>query len=139
MIKEIETLVGGFLSALLFFFGTIGISFSWFTVESINAFIVVLSAFITLVINIYAIYKNTYVITKKARMQKEELKNKGLKIKDLLSNGVDKKILELCCVRLRSTKLYNKTKLKKRKAKVCLSFLVLYKINEYNPLMNMTI
>ena len=79
MIKDILTLVGGFLSALLFFFGTIGIKFDWFTVESVNALILVLSAFITLVINIYAIYKNTYVITKKARMQKEELKNKGLK------------------------------------------------------------
>ena len=79
MLKDILTLVGGFLSALLFFFGTIGITFSWFTVDSINAFILVLSAFITLVINVYAIYKNTYVITKKARMQKEELKNKGLK------------------------------------------------------------
>jgi SPP1 family holin len=77
--KDILTLVGGFLSALLFFFGTVGITFSWFTENSINAFIWVLSAFVTLVVNVYAVYKNTYVITKKARMQKEELKKKGLK------------------------------------------------------------
>ena len=79
MIKDILTLVGGFLSSLLFFLSTIGITFSWFTEDSINAFIWVISAFITLVVNLYAVYKNTYVITKKARMQKEELKKKGLK------------------------------------------------------------
>lgn len=77
--KDIFTLVGGFLSALLFFLGTIGVTFSWFTEESINAFIWVLAAFVTLVINLYAVYKNTYVLTKKARIQKEELKKKGLK------------------------------------------------------------
>ncbi len=79
MLKDILILVGGFLSALLFFFSTIGITFSWFTQDSINAFIWVISAFITLVINLYAVYKNTYVITKKARLQKEELMKKGLK------------------------------------------------------------
>lgn len=79
MLKDILTLVCGFLSALLFFFSTIGITFSWFTQDSINAFIWVISAFVTLVINLYAVYKNTYVITKKARLQKEELKKKGLK------------------------------------------------------------
>ena len=79
MIKDTLTLLGGFLSALLFFFSTIGISFNWFTEDSINAFIWVLSAFITLVVNLYAVYKNTYVLTKKARIQKEELKKNGLK------------------------------------------------------------
>ncbi len=79
MMKDILTLLGGFLSALLFFFSTIGISFSWFTEDSINAFIWVLAAFITLAVNLYAVYNNTYVITKKARIQKEELEKKGLK------------------------------------------------------------
>ena len=78
-LKDILTLLGGFLTALLFFLGTIDVKFNWFTVDSINAFIWVLSAFIALVVNVYAVYKNTYVITKKARMQKEELKKKGLK------------------------------------------------------------
>lgn len=79
MIKDIVTLVAGFLSSLLFFLSTIGVSFSWFTTDSINAFILLLSAFITLVVNLYAIYKNTYVFTKKRRRQKEELEKKGLK------------------------------------------------------------
>lgn len=77
--KDILTLLGGFLSALLFFLSSIGIKYSWFTNESIDAFIWVLSAFITLVINVYAVYKNTYVITRKARVQKKVLKRKGLK------------------------------------------------------------
>ncbi|WP_273128110.1 PTS mannose transporter subunit IID [Bacillus weihaiensis] len=62
MKKDIFTLLGGFLTALLFFFGTIGISFDWFTTESINAFIIVGSAFVALVVNIYAVWKNTHFV-----------------------------------------------------------------------------
>ncbi|MED4064447.1 PTS mannose transporter subunit IID [Priestia megaterium] len=61
MKKDIFTLLGGFLTALLFFFGTIGVSFEWFTTESINAFVIVVSAFAALVVNIYAVWKNTHV------------------------------------------------------------------------------
>ncbi|KON86618.1 hypothetical protein AF332_07160 [Sporosarcina globispora] len=61
MKKDVFTLLGGFLTALLFFFGTIGISFDWFTTESINAFVLVVSAFVALVVNLYAVWKNTYV------------------------------------------------------------------------------
>jgi len=79
VIKDLLTLLAGFLSALLFFLSTIGIKLDWFTEDSISAFIWLLSAFITLVVNMYAVYKNTYVLTKKARIQKEELEKKGLK------------------------------------------------------------
>lgn len=79
MIKDLLTLLAGFLSALLFFLSTIGIKLDWFTEDSINAFIWMLSAFITLIVNVYAVYKNTYVLTKKARIQKEELEKRGLK------------------------------------------------------------
>ncbi|USK48856.1 PTS mannose transporter subunit IID [Bacillus sp. CMF12] len=61
MKKDIATLLGGFLTALLFFFGTIGISFDWFTTESINAFVILVSAFVALAVNLYAVWKNTYV------------------------------------------------------------------------------
>lgn len=77
MNKDIFTLLGGFLTALLFFFGTIGVSFEWFTTESINAFVLVVSAFVVLVVNLYAIWKNTYV-TRKAKKQKKVLEDKGL-------------------------------------------------------------
>lgn len=61
MKKDIFTLLGGFLTALLFFFGTINVSFEWFTTESINAFVIVVSAFAALAVNIYAVWKNTHV------------------------------------------------------------------------------
>ncbi|MED4254026.1 hypothetical protein P4678_18060 [Priestia megaterium] len=48
MKKGVFTLLGGFLTALLFFFGKIGVSFDWFKNESIKAFI-------ALAVNIYAI------------------------------------------------------------------------------------
>jgi len=58
--KDIFTLLGGFLTALLFFFGTIGVKFDWFTEESINAFVLVISAFVALIINLFAVWKNTH-------------------------------------------------------------------------------
>jgi len=77
MIKDIATLIGGFLTALLMFFGTIGISFEWFTVDSINAFVVLITAFALLVTNLYAVWKNTYT-SKKAQLQKMALQKQGL-------------------------------------------------------------
>ncbi|MGQ4666536.1 phage holin [Metabacillus halosaccharovorans] len=77
MKKDIATLLGGFLTALLMFFGTIGVSFEWFTTDSINAFVVLISASTALAINGYAVWKNTFV-TKKAQQFKENaLKAQG--------------------------------------------------------------
>jgi len=77
MNKDIFTLLGGFLTAVLLFLGTIGISFDWFTQESINAFVIMIGAFVALVINLYAIWKNTYT-SKKAQLQKKALQAQGL-------------------------------------------------------------
>ena len=77
MKKDIGTLLGGFLTALLLFLATIGISFEWFTQESINAFVVLVGALAALVINIYAVWKNTYT-SKKAQLQKKALQAQGL-------------------------------------------------------------
>ncbi|WP_273125877.1 PTS mannose transporter subunit IID [Bacillus weihaiensis] len=72
MKKDIFTLLGGFLTALLFFFGTIGISFDWFTTESINAFVIVISSFTALAINVYAVWKNTSVMKYLKEMKRKE-------------------------------------------------------------------
>ncbi len=77
MKKDIFTLLGGFLTAVLLFFGTIGVSFDWFTQESINAFVLAASAGVALFINLYAIWRNTYV-SKKAKLQKKALQAQGL-------------------------------------------------------------
>lgn len=77
MKKDITIVIGGFLSSLLLFLASVGISFEWFTEESIDAFTVLVGAAILLGANFYAIWKNTY-LSKKAKEQKEHLKEKGL-------------------------------------------------------------
>ena len=76
--KDFVTQLGGFLTGLLFFLTTVGITFEWFTVESIDAFVVLISAGIALGVNGYAVWKNTY-LTKKAEAQKRVLERNGLK------------------------------------------------------------
>ncbi|MCK6203920.1 SPP1 phage holin family protein [Bacillus infantis] len=78
MVKDTITLLGGFLSALLLFLGTVGIQFDWFTQESIDAFVVLVGAAAAFAISMYAIWKNTYV-SRKAKLQKEMLERNGLK------------------------------------------------------------
>ncbi len=77
MSKDIATLLGGFLTALLFFLSTVGFAFEWFTEESINAFVVLVSAGIALAGNLYAVWKNTYA-SRKAQLQKKALQAQGL-------------------------------------------------------------
>lgn len=78
MKKDITILVTAALSALLLFLATVGVSFEWFTLNSINAFEVLLGALVTLGATLYGIYKNTHIITERARKQKEELKRRNL-------------------------------------------------------------
>jgi SPP1 phage holin len=74
MFKDTIILLGGFLTALLALFSTLNISFEWFTKESIDAFVIALTAFVAFAVNVYAIWKNTHVKTKlKAKKQKENL------------------------------------------------------------------
>lgn len=77
MKKDIATLIGGFLTALLLFLGTVGISFDWLTQDSIDAFVVLIGAAIALGINFYAVWKNTYA-SRKAQLQKKALQAQGL-------------------------------------------------------------
>jgi len=78
-IKQYIALFGGWLAAVLLFLGTLNIKFEWFNVDSINAFVVVLSASAPLILAGFGVWKNTYVVTKQAKNQEEVLKDKGLK------------------------------------------------------------
>ena len=78
MNKDIVTLLGGFLTSVLLFLGTVGISFEWFTQESIDAFVIAAGALVALGINFYAVWKNTYV-SKRAKAQERMLKRTNLK------------------------------------------------------------
>ncbi|AST92995.1 phage holin, partial [Sutcliffiella cohnii] len=77
MRKDVITLLGGFLTALLMFLGTVGITFDWFNEESINAFVLLVSSLVALVVNVYAVWKNTYT-SKNAQLQKKALQAQGL-------------------------------------------------------------
>ena len=76
--KQYVAQFGGWLSALLLFFGTLNVKFDWFNPESISAFQVVLIATFPLAIAVYGIWKNTY-LSRKAKRQEAILKRSGLK------------------------------------------------------------
>lgn len=78
-LKQYIALFGGLLSAILLFLQSLGINFSWFTDDTINAFVDVLVAAVPFALLIYSVYKNTYIVTKKAKEQEKALKEKGLK------------------------------------------------------------
>ncbi|WP_034757927.1 hypothetical protein [Rossellomorea vietnamensis] len=61
MKKDIFTLLGGFLTSVFLFLGTIGVSFDWFNHTSIDAFVFMAAAAASLVLNVYAVWKNTHV------------------------------------------------------------------------------
>lgn len=78
-LKQYIGLFGGWLSAILLFLGTLNVKFEWFNQESINAFVVVLIASVPFILVIYGVWKNTYLVRKKAREQERMLKRQGLK------------------------------------------------------------
>jgi hypothetical protein len=75
MKKDLFTLLGGFLTSVFLFLGTIGVSFDWFTQTSIDAFVFMAAAAGSLVINLYAVWKNTHV---RNRLKKNALKKQEL-------------------------------------------------------------
>lgn len=78
-LKQYVALFGAWLSAVLLFLGTLNIKFVWFNAASIEAFVAVLIAFISFALLIYGIYKNTYVLSEKAKKQEWALKQRGVK------------------------------------------------------------
>ena len=78
-LKQYFGLFGGFLSAVLLFLGTLNVEFKWFNTGSIDAFVAVLIASVPFIIVMYGVYKNSYLLTDKAKKQENELKKRGLK------------------------------------------------------------
>jgi protein-S-isoprenylcysteine O-methyltransferase Ste14 len=78
MKKDVITLLGGFLTAVFMFMGTIGVSFDWLTKASINAFVFMVAAGVALAVNLYAVWKNTNVRDrlKENALKKQKLMNK---------------------------------------------------------------
>lgn len=78
-ISQYVAMIGGFLGALYLALQSTGIEFLWFNQETIDAWMAVLNAGIPLVLVVYGVYKNQYVLTNKAKRQEAMLKEKNMK------------------------------------------------------------
>ena len=78
-LKQYVAMIGGVLGALLLFFRSLNHEVEWFYEITIEAFLALLTAFIPLVLVFYGIWKNQYLVTKKAKQQERVLKQRGLK------------------------------------------------------------
>lgn len=78
-VKQYIALFGGLLGALLLFLQSIDVHWNWLNENSIDAFTNLLIAGVPFLLVAYGVYKNTYVLTRKAKEQEAELKRKGLK------------------------------------------------------------
>lgn len=79
--KQFVGLIGGFLGAFYLALQATGLEFLWFNPDTINAWMGVLNAGIPFALIAYGIYKNQYLITKKAKKQEKALQDEGLKPK----------------------------------------------------------
>ncbi|MFJ5621992.1 phage holin [Peribacillus loiseleuriae] len=77
--KQYVAMIGGVLGALLLFFQALGFEITWFNESTIDAFTNFLITAVPLVLALYGVYKNQYLLTKKAKEQEEALKKQGLK------------------------------------------------------------
>ena len=77
--KQYIAMIGGALGALLLFFQSLGFQVDWFNENTINSFINFLTALVPLSFALYGVYKNQYLLTKKAKKQEVVLKEEGLK------------------------------------------------------------
>jgi drug/metabolite transporter (DMT)-like permease len=78
-LKQVIALLGGFLGALLLFLRSVGISFDWFNEDTIGTFISLITACAAFLLACYGVYKNSYLLSDRAKLQEEILKKKGLK------------------------------------------------------------
>ncbi|WP_150284216.1 phage holin [Rummeliibacillus sp. TYF-LIM-RU47] len=78
-LKQYVALFGGVLSAILLLFQSLRVKLDWFNQESIDNFTNVLLAIVPFAVVLYGVWKNTYVVSNKAKEQEKVLKDNGLK------------------------------------------------------------
>ncbi|WP_341636367.1 phage holin [Staphylococcus casei] len=78
-IKQFIALIGGFLGALYLALNASGISADWINPQKVDAWVNVLNTGLPIALTFYGIYKNTFIIKNKAKVQEEYLKEEGLK------------------------------------------------------------
>lgn len=77
-LKQWIAMIGGALGALLLFLRSVDFELPWFNELSIEAFTNFLIAIAPLVAVGYGIWKNQYLVKKKAKAQEQLLKEKGM-------------------------------------------------------------
>lgn len=92
-IKGLIQQVGGVLSAVLLFLGTLNVEFSWLTSESIDAFVLVLAAAAALGVSAFTTYKNSHSF-KKGQEENRRIKEAKIAEKRLAEKKAQQKILE---------------------------------------------
>lgn len=78
-VNEYIALFGGVLGSLLLLLRAVGWDPYYFNEETINLLLNFLTLTIPFLLVTYGIYKNTYILTDKAKAQEKVLKEKGLK------------------------------------------------------------
>ncbi|XVK95958.1 phage holin [Staphylococcus nepalensis] len=78
-LKQFIALIGGFLGALYMALNASGISAEWINPQKVDAWVNVLNTGIPVVLTFYGVYKNTFVVTKKAKNQEKTLKDLNIK------------------------------------------------------------
>lgn len=78
-IKQYIAMFGGFLGALYLALNASGISAEWINPEKVDLWLNVLNAGLPFALVAYGVYKNTYIVTKKAKEQEKTLKENDMK------------------------------------------------------------
>ncbi|CEG23117.1 hypothetical protein BN1080_02061 [Planococcus massiliensis] len=78
-LKQYIGFIGGALGGILLFLQALGVELAHFNNESINAFTEMLLTFVPLILVGYGVWKNQYLVTKKAKQQEYILKRNGVK------------------------------------------------------------
>lgn len=78
-LKQYIAMFGGFVGALYLALNASGISAEWINPEKVDLWLNVLNAGLPFVLVAYGVYKNTYLVTKKAKEQEQTLKDLDMK------------------------------------------------------------
>ena len=76
-VKQYIAFIGGALGGVLLFLQSIGVDLTYFTDDTIDAFVQMLESFVPLILVGYGVWKNQYIVTKKAKEQERKMKERG--------------------------------------------------------------
>jgi len=76
-VKQYIAFIGGALGGVLLFLQSLGIDLTYFTDDTIDAFVQMLESFVPLILVGYGVWKNQYILTKKAKEQERKMKERG--------------------------------------------------------------